>query len=199
MSAPKALAKSLAKSLGLVRAAPHIACYALARAVLGRARAFTGASESVARIPGITGVYARQAFYRHALSRVGGDVYFGFMSLFSKADATLGHRVYIGRFCSIGWADIDDDAMLADGVQILSGRHQHGSETGGSLHENELSFTKVTIGRGAWIGANAVIMADVGEGSIVAAGAVVTRPVPANTKVAGVPARPIGAGVTATV
>ena len=42
--------------------------------------------------------------------------------------------------------------MLADGVQVLSGRHQHGSEAGdGTLQENEQTFERVTIGKGAWI------------------------------------------------
>ena len=49
----------------------------------------------------------------------------------------------------------------------------------------------VRIGRGTWIGNNAVVMADVGEDAIVGAGAVVTKPVPARTIVGGVPARVI--------
>jgi maltose O-acetyltransferase len=51
----------------------------------------------------------------------------------------------------------------------------------------------VTIGNGAWLGARCTILpgVNVGEGAIVAAGAVVTHDVPANTMVAGVPARAI--------
>lgn len=187
------LVKTIAGVLGWIRAVPHILCHAVARPVLGEARAFSGSSERIARLPGMLGIYARQAFYRCTLRAVGADVHFGFMSLFSKRAATIGDRVYIGRFCTIGWADLGDDVMLADGVQVLSGGHQHGSEASGSqtLRDNEQTFTQVTIGKGAWIGAGAIIMASVGEGAIVGAGAVVTRPVPPATKVAGVPAKPL--------
>ncbi len=53
---------------------------------------------------------------------------------------------------------------------------------------------RIVIEDDAWIGAGAIIMPNVtvGEGAVVGAGAVVTRDVPPYTKVAGVPARPIG-------
>lgn len=192
------VAKSIAKILGTLRALPHVVCHLFWKAAIGPDRAFTGASESIARVPGVIGVYARQFFYKGTLARVGVDVHFGFMSLFSKRAATIGDRVYIGRFCTIGWAEIGDDVMLADGVQVLSGRHQHGSEaasgsSGKALRDNEQSFSKVTIGKGAWLGAGAIVMADVGEGAIVGAGAVVVKPVPAGAKVGGVPAKALGA------
>lgn len=189
------LVKTIGGVLGWLRALPHICCHALCRPLLGEARAFSCASERIARVPGVLGIYTRQAFYSCTLAGVGHDVHFGFMSLFSKRAAVLGDRVYIGRFCTIGWAQIGDDVMLADGVQILSGGHQHGSEAAGNqtLRDNEQTFTKVTLGKGAWIGAGAIVMADVGEGAIVGAGAVVTKAVPAGAKVGGVPAKPLTA------
>ena len=53
---------------------------------------------------------------------------------------------------------------------------------------------RIVIEDDAWIGAGAIILPNVtvGEGAVVGAGAVVTRDVPPYTKVAGVPARPIG-------
>ena len=190
------MVKTVAGLLGLLRAVPHLICHGLAKPVLGKERAFMGASEKIARIGGHLGVYTRQAFYRIVLNQVGADVYFGFMSVFSKTGAKIGQRVYIGRFCTIGLADIGDDVMLADGVQVLSGGRQHGtpesSAEGKTLQDNEQQFTLVTIGAGAWIGAGAVVMADIGQGAIVGAGAVVTRPVSAGATVGGVPARLLG-------
>ncbi len=189
--------KTAARAIGWGLALPYRCCYALGKAALGEQRAITGASERIAKVPGLLGVYCRQAFYSRVLDGVGQDVYFGFMSLFSKPGARLGDRVYIGRFCTVGLADIGDDVMLADGVQILSGRHQHGSpgdsgESGGTMRDQPQQFDKVTIGAGAWIGAGAIVMADVGAGAVVAAGAVVVKPVEAGARVGGVPARGLG-------
>jgi acetyltransferase-like isoleucine patch superfamily enzyme len=45
------------------------------------------------------------------------------------------------------------------------------------------------VGEGAWIGSAAIVMEDVGRGTVVGAGSVVTRPLPDLVLAAGVPAR----------
>lgn len=188
--------KWIARCLGLLFALPHLIGYWIGCALMGEARAFPAASERIARIPGNLGVYARQSFYCRTLKHVGSDVYFGFMTVFSKPDATVGDRVYIGRFCTIGLADLGDDVMLADGVQVLSGRHQHGkpdnTDDSQPMRDNAQQFTRVTIGNGAWLGAASVVMANVGDHAVVGAGAVVVKPVDSRTKVGGVPAKLLG-------
>jgi len=188
------MVKSIARVIGLLRALPILLSYALLKTVMGPSRAFMAGSERIGAIPGYLGLYSREAYYRIMIARLGSDTYLGYMTQFSKPGASVGDRAYIGRFCSIGLAEIGEDVMLADGVQILSGRHQHGSGAahGRTMRDNEQQFSKVTIGKGAWIGAGAIVMADVGAGAIVGAGAVVTKPVPAGTKVGGVPAKPLG-------
>jgi hypothetical protein len=188
--------KLLGKVAGLIWALPHLLMYAIGVFTMGREKAFRSASERIAAVPGMLGVYARQWFYFATLDEVGGDVYFGYMSMFSKPGVTIGDRVYIGRFCSVGWADLGDDAMLSDGVQVLSGAHQHGGGTraGGVVVHTFNTFTKVVVGPGAWIGTNAVVMAHVGPSAIVGAGAVVTRLVDAGERVGGVPAKPLRVG-----
>ena len=189
------VAKWIGIGLGWVGTLPLLVLYGLHALLLDRPRALIATAEWAGCVPGHLGIYVRQACYRCLLGAVGRDVHFGFLSLFSKSEARVGDRVYIGRFCTIGWADLGDDVMLADAVQVLSGRHQHGGQrTGTAMRENPRHFEKVTIGRGAWLGAGAIVMADVGENAIVAAGAVVTEPVAPGARVGGVPARTLGRG-----
>jgi acetyltransferase-like isoleucine patch superfamily enzyme len=172
-----------------VCALPRLLMYYLAHTFVGR-RAFAAASESIACVPGLRGVYLRQAFYGRTLVQCGRDVYFGWQSAFSMSDVRIGERAYIGRFCSIGFASIGDEAMLADHVQILSGGHEHTrGNPAQSMHGQGQCFHRVRVGKGVWIGAGAIVMADVGEHAIVGAGAVVTRPIPAYSVAVGVPAR----------
>ncbi|MCC6680973.1 MAG: acyltransferase [Phycisphaeraceae bacterium] len=179
----KSLLKLSGYALGALRALPVWCDYQIMRRLVGDEIAFRGAAERLAGVPDQFGVFARAWFYRRTLAGVGRDVFIGYQTLFSKLAAELGDHAYVGRYCSIGWAKIEEDVKIADGVQVLSGRHQH--------DQQQLQFQQVTIGRGAWIGAGAIVMADVGPGAIVGAGAVVTRPVPANTTVVGVPARAV--------
>jgi len=184
-------AKRFVQALFGIWVLPRLATLVLVRMIF-RDDAFRYSSESIARIPGLRGVYQRQAFYRRTLSRCGRDVYFGWESVFSMTEAAVGDRAYIGRFCSIGYTEIGAEVMLADHVQILSGGQEHGrSDTNISMHDQDQTYRCVCIGRGAWIGAGAIIMADVGENTIIGAGAVVTRAIPANCIAVGVPARVI--------
>ena len=172
---------------------PRLLWYRLNQLVWGRDRAFLWASESISQLTGMHGVYMRQAFYRLTLARCGQDVSFGWQSTFSLPAAEVGDGCYIGRRCSLGHTRVEPHVMLADGVQVLSGDNEHGVATSGDEHQDKPQvYTRVTLGRGAWIGTNAIIMADVGEGAIVGAGAVVTKPVPPRTIAAGVPAKAIG-------
>ena len=57
------------------------------------------------------------------------------------------------------------------------------------IREQPGTKAAVRIGEGAWIGSAAIVLADVGHGTIVGAGAVVTRPLPGLVVAGGVPAR----------
>jgi acetyltransferase-like isoleucine patch superfamily enzyme len=106
-------------------------------------------------------------------------------------DATL--SVGAGTFLNDGsavWCDsattIGPGCAISWGVRILD------SDLHRLMRDGEPSpDAPVRIGQGCWIGANALIMkgAQLGDGSVVAAGAVVTSEVPPRSLVAGVPAR----------
>lgn len=103
---------------------------------------------------------------------------------------TFGKNVFINHsaiFSASGGIDIEDDVMLAPGVKIATINHDFNDR------HRIYTYGKVVIKRNAWIGMGATICPGVtiGENSVVAAGAVVTKDVADNTVVAGVPARPI--------
>jgi maltose O-acetyltransferase len=85
---------------------------------------------------------------------------------------------------------IGDHVGVGHEVMLLTSSHQ----IGGTIHRAGPLFTApITIEDGAWIGARSVVMPGItiGAGSIVGAGAIVTKDVPPNTMVGGVPARVI--------
>jgi acetyltransferase-like isoleucine patch superfamily enzyme len=103
----------------------------------------------------------------------------------------LGKNVFINHACSfldLGGITIEDDVMIGPRVNIISEGHPVEPD-----NRKVLVLNRVVIKRNAWIGAAVTILpgVTVGENSVVAAGALVTKDVPDNTVVAGVPARVI--------
>jgi len=101
----------------------------------------------------------------------------------------IGKNVFINFDCTfldLGGITIDDNVMIGPKVNLLSEGHPVSPNirqtlTGGKIH----------ISKNVWIGAGATILPGVtiGENSVVAAGAVVTKDVPPNTIVGGIPAK----------
>lgn len=190
----RSFAKALAHGTATVLVAPLIVSYWLRSLVLGADRALEGSSQTLSLIPGLCGQYCRRAFLMRVLAACGPGITIGFGAIFSQAQARLGPRVYVGPYSSIGLACIEADVLIANGVSIPSGRHTHGSgRLDLPIREQTGRPTAVHIGRGAWIGSGAVVMADIGRETIVGAGSVVTRPLPDGVVAAGVPARVIRA------
>jgi acetyltransferase-like isoleucine patch superfamily enzyme len=101
----------------------------------------------------------------------------------------LGKDVFINHACSfldMGGITIEDYVLLGPKVNLITENHPVDP-----ANRRALICKPVIIRRNAWIGAAATILPGVtiGENSIVAAGAVVSKDVPANTIVAGVPAK----------
>jgi acetyltransferase-like isoleucine patch superfamily enzyme len=78
-------------------------------------------------------------------------------------------------------------------VDVLSGSGQHGFEDVQiPIREQKGVIVRVAIGADSWIGNRCVVMADVGQGSVVGAGSVVTKPIPDRSLAVGSPARVVG-------
>lgn len=101
---------------------------------------------------------------------------------------TIGKNVFINSDCKFqdqGGIFIDDGALIGHGVVLATLNHDLDPEKRQQLHP-----APIRIGKRVWIGANATVTQGVtiGDNSVVAAGAVVNKDVPANTIVGGVPA-----------
>ncbi len=111
---------------------------------------------------------------------------------------SLGRNVVIRPSCHLH-ADpqaeiiIEDDVMLGSGVHIYVDNHEFGDPSIPIIQQGYGKFATVTLKKGCWIGACAVILPGVtiGENAVVAAGAIVTKNVDPRTVVGGNPAKVI--------
>jgi acetyltransferase-like isoleucine patch superfamily enzyme len=132
---------------------------------------------------------------RDLLSQITGSEIDESVAVFTPLYINYGKNTKIGRnvfinfdcvFLDLGGITIEDDVLIAPKVSLLSEGHPVSP-----LERQSLVPGPIHIMKNAWIGAGATILprVTVGENAVVAAGAVVSRDVPANTIVGGVPAK----------
>lgn len=110
-------------------------------------------------------------------------------------DLVAEEHTFIGPRCYIcPNVTIRAYTMLGPNVAIVGGDHRYDVVGTPMIYSGRAELRPTEIERDAWIGFGATIMAGVtvGRGSIVAAGAVVTKDVPPYAIMGGVPARVIG-------
>ncbi|MFA6058725.1 MAG: DapH/DapD/GlmU-related protein [Taibaiella sp.] len=101
----------------------------------------------------------------------------------------IGRNVFINHACSfldMGGITIEDDVLIEPKANLITENHPL------DPNDRRALITKpITIKRKAWIGAGATILpgVTVGENAVVAAGAVVSKDVPDNVIVGGIPAK----------
>jgi len=101
----------------------------------------------------------------------------------------IGRNVFINHGCSflsLGRIIIEDEVLIGPKVNLITESHPLNP-----VDRKALLVKPVVIKRNAWIGVGATILpgVTVGENAVVAAGSVVSKDVPANSVVAGVPAK----------
>ncbi len=186
----RSLLKATAHGLATLVVLPNIISFLVRSRVLGRDRALEGSTQALAWLPGLVGVYLRGAFLARSLDAFDRSASVHFGTIFSQAGARIGPNVYVGPRCHLGLVHLERDVLLAAGVHVPSGMKTHGTgDPSRPIRDQEGERTMVRIGEGTWVGSAAVVMADVGRHSVVAAGAVVTRALPDYVVAGGVPAR----------
>lgn len=102
---------------------------------------------------------------------------------------TVGKNVFINACCHFqdqGGITLGDNCLVGHNVVFATLNHGFAPE-----ERQSMLPAPIVVGRNVWIGSNSTILQGVtiGDNSIIAAGSVVTKDIPANVIVAGVPAR----------
>jgi len=108
-------------------------------------------------------------------------------------DVIIGNYTRIGLHNTIiGPVTIGHHVNLAQGITVTALNHKF-ENPDIRIDEQGISTKPVIIGNDIWVGTNAVILPGVtiGDHSVIAAGAIVTKDVPPHSLVAGVPAKVI--------
>lgn len=107
-----------------------------------------------------------------------------------NAELNIGSNTFFNHNCSVTAKEsicIGDNTIIANNVVIVD--HDHLFNT--SRTQSGYSTSPIKIGNNVWIGANSVILKDVniGDNSVIAAGSVVNKSIPAKELWGGVPAK----------
>ena len=152
----------------------------------------------LALLPYYTGSRLRAGILKFAGFDIGrGVMMFGTPTIVGGGN--LYKRLKIGNYCKLstrcfldlaGQITMEERSCLGPDSMIITGTHDIGPN---HSRLGPLNPMPVQIGKGVWIGARCTILPGVtiGEGAIIAAGAVVANDVPANTIAGGVPAKVI--------
>ena len=118
------------------------------------------------------------------------------------AHITLGKHVGIGEFAYLGGAgglEIGDDCIIGQYFSCHPENHDY-ADPSTPIRLQGVSRQGIRIGRNCWIGSKVTILDGVriGDNCVIAAGAVVTRSMPANSVIGGVPARVLKSTIPST-
>jgi virginiamycin A acetyltransferase len=164
---------------------------AVKRASDGGVVYFPYVAQALSTVPFAVGVKLRHAVYARSMSRVGAGTIIHHGVVFDDAAQSIGDDVWISAGVYIELAEIGDHVLIGPNAMLLAvgGYHQFNRTDIPIKQQGNTPRRAVKVGDGAWIGANATVMADVGHDAIVSAGAVVMSPVPPFAIVGGNPAR----------
>ena len=176
--------KLVIKSFVRLYVSAIVLCFSLLMKLVG----FESVAFRISQIPYLLGNQVRYKFYRKHLKSLGKNVTFSIGCSVTNVNTIIGSNVRLGPYNTVGLAYLGDDIITAQHVHILSGSKQH------SFLDRHIPIWKqkgvlqcVEVKGDNWIGANVVIMADVGYGAILGSGSVVVKDIPGMCIAAGNP------------
>ena len=183
--------KRAIKNIFLFLTLPLYALYLLLSLLGNPDGTFQAFSQALSLLPGKIGIYFRAAFYRLACSDASDEIVVGFLTVFSHKDTSIHKGVYIGPQCNIGKCTIGENTLVGSGVHILSGSRQHNfTRTDQPIQEQAGSFNKINIGSDCWLGNSSVVLSDIANHCVIAAGSICVKPIQeSGSIVAGNPAK----------
>ncbi|MBK1617435.1 acetyltransferase [Lamprobacter modestohalophilus] len=182
--------KHILRSAALTLMLPLVLLYRMLGVVGDKDALFSAFSQLLSLLPGKTGSYLRVGFYRWVLPVCADSIYIGFGALFAQRETIIEDGVYVGPQCNIGSCRIGKNTLLGSGVHLMSGKGQHCFEDLETpIKDQGGRFDRIVVGEDCWIGNGALVMADIGNGCVVGAGSVVSKPVPEYSIVSGNPAQ----------
>lgn len=156
---------------------------------ISKETSFRTISELLSLIPFALGLIIRYEFYSRTLSACGNNVFINFGTVFYYPEVSIGNNVLIGMYNTIHHCDFGNDVLVAEGCHFISGSEHHNfSRVDIPMTQQDGKMKRIRIGDDVWIGTNTTVMNDVGTGSIVGAGSLVTHEVEPYSIVAGNPA-----------
>lgn len=155
------------------------------------------AQDALRVVAELNGGYRTPEEVRALLTRLTGQTVDESVTLFPPFYCEFGRNLRLGadvfinmgcRFQDAGGITIGDGTLIGHGSTIVTLDHAVDP-----ARRADMTPAPVVLGRRVWLGASVTVVPGVtiGDGAIVGAGAVVTKDVPPNTIVAGIPARPI--------
>lgn len=140
-------------------------------------RFFQFGSQLMSLVPGVPGVYLRRQYYRIVFRLQSRGFVIEFGTIFAMPGTTIGDDAYIGANCTIGLANIGNDVLLGSNVDVIAGpRVHHFDRVDVPIRLQGGELQTIIVGRGAWLGNGAIVLADIEDECVVGAGSVVVKP-----------------------
>ena len=154
---------------------------------------FKACSEFLSLFPSLFGFIVRYTFYKFTLSSCGKNVLIDFGTVFYSPKICVGNNVTFGIGNIVQHCDFGNNVLVSDSCRFIGGIKKHNFDRmdrpicyqGGKIK-------KIKVDTDTWIDANSIVMENVGQGSIIRPGSVVTKEVGPYSICAGNPATIIG-------